>query len=77
MFYQESKTARSAVVGTIMPWTGGLTNIPPGWILCDGGVVDAADYPLLTQAIGNTYDALGGSITGTFQAILERSSYLT
>lgn len=66
MFYQESKTARSAVVGTIMPWTGGLTNIPPGWILCDGGVVDAADYPLLTQAIGNTYDALGGSITGNF-----------
>ena len=42
MFYQEAKTARSAVVGTIMPWTGGLTNIPPGWILCDGGVVDAA-----------------------------------
>ena len=66
MFYQESKTARSAVVGTIMPWTGGLTNIPPGWILCDGGVVDASDYPLLTQAIGNTYDALGGSITGSF-----------
>jgi hypothetical protein len=66
MFYQEAKTARSAVVGTIMPWTGGLTNIPPGWILCDGGVVDAADYPLLTQAIGNTYDALGGSITGSF-----------
>ena len=66
MFYQEAKTARSAVVGTIMPWTGGLTNIPPGWILCDGGVVDAADYPLLTQAIGNTYDTLGGSITGDF-----------
>lgn len=66
MFYQESKTARSAVVGTVMPWTGGLSNIPPGWILCDGGVVDAADYPLLTQAIGNTYDALGGSITGNF-----------
>jgi hypothetical protein len=66
MFYQEAKTARSAVVGTIMPWTGGLSNIPPGWILCDGGVVDASDYPLLTQAIGNTYDALGGSITGSF-----------
>ena len=31
-----------------------------------GGVVDAADYPLVTQAIGNTYDALGGSITGSF-----------
>lgn len=66
MFYQESKTARAAVVGTIMPWTGGLTSIPPGWILCSGGVVDAGDYPLLTQAVGNTYDALGGSITGNF-----------
>ena len=66
MFYQESKTARAAVVGTIMPWTGGLTSIPPGWILCSGGVVDAGDYPLLTQAVGNTYDALGGAITGSF-----------
>ncbi len=66
MFYQESKTARAAVVGTIMPWTGGLSDIPPGWVLCSGGVVDAADYPLLTQAVGNTYDALGGSITGNF-----------
>lgn len=66
MFYQESKTARAAVVGTIMPWTGGLSKIPAGWILCSGGVVDAADYPLLTQAVGNTYDALGGSITGNF-----------
>ena len=66
MFYQESKTARAAVVGTIMPWTGGLSDIPPGWILCSGGVVDAADYPLLAQAIGNTYDTLGGSITGNF-----------
>ena len=27
-----------------MPWTGGLTNIPPGWILCDGGVAGSSMF---------------------------------
>lgn len=66
MFYQDTKTAKAAVIGTIMSWTGGLTSIPKGWVLCNGQALDAADYPLLTQAIGNTYDAAGGSITGSF-----------
>ena len=35
MFYQESKTAKAAAIGTIMPWGGGITTIPKGWIVCD------------------------------------------
>ena len=57
MFYQETKTARGAAIGTIMPWTGGLTTIPKGWIICDGQSLQASDFPLLAQAIGDTYNA--------------------
>ena len=56
MFYQESKTAKGAAIGTIMPWGGGITSIPKGWIICDGQYVNAGEYPLLTQTIGDTYN---------------------
>jgi hypothetical protein len=29
-FYQSLKTAKAAAMGTIMPWTGGLSDIPEG-----------------------------------------------
>ena len=56
MFYQESKTAKAAAIGTIMPWGGGITGIPDGWIPCDGTSRLASSFPLLTQAIGDTYN---------------------
>ena len=68
MFYQESKTAKAAAIGTIMPWGGGITTIPKGWIICDGQFVNAADYPLLTQTIGDTYNTGTSSLTGSFPA---------
>ena len=54
-----------------MPWAGdgnegfALSNIPKGWIVCDGLLKDAADYPLLAAQIGDSY---GGSddFGGTF-----------
>ena len=64
-FYQELKTTRGAAIGTIMPWTGGISNIPSGWILCDGQVVAADDFPLLAAAIGDTYNAGTSDFTGT------------
>lgn len=30
-------------IGTIVMWQGGTTNIPTGWILCDGGTYMASD----------------------------------
>jgi len=68
MFYQESKTAKGAAIGTIMPWGGGITSIPKGWIICDGQYVDAGAYPLLTQTIGDTYNTGTSSLTGSFPA---------
>jgi hypothetical protein len=55
-FYQSLKTAKAAAMGTIMPWTGGLSDIPEGWILCNGGTVAAKDYPLLSKSIGDSYN---------------------
>jgi hypothetical protein len=56
--YGYLKTMRAAAIGTILPWTGDLTRVPPGWIICSGDNVLAKDYPLLAQAIGDYY---GGS----------------
>ena len=68
MFYQESKTAKGAAIGTIMPWGGGITSIPKGWIVCDGQFADAAAYPLLAQTIGDTYNTGTSSFAGNFPA---------
>lgn len=76
MFYQGLKAMKAAVIGTIMPWSGPLSEVPDGWIICDGTQQDGKDYPLLVQVIGDTYnsggqsaDPLGGSFpnyTGKF-----------
>lgn len=55
-FYQELKTAKAAAIGTIMPFTGNISDIPDGWIPCDGSRVNASDFPLLARAIGDTYN---------------------
>lgn len=68
MFYQGTKTMKAAVIGTIMPWSGALSRIPDGWIICDGSSKPAKDYPLLVQAIGNTYNLDDGNnnLSGSF-----------
>jgi hypothetical protein len=70
MFYQSSKTAKAAVIGTIMPWSGPLSNIPDGWIICDGSTKRAADYPLLVQVIGDTYNSGLSNLGGSFPEYL-------
>lgn len=62
-FYQEVRTMRAAAIGTIMPWTGPISKIPDGWIICSGGSVAAADYPLLARAIQDNYNT---GATSTF-----------
>jgi len=65
------KFMKSARIGTIMPWSGdgntgfALSNIPQGWIVCDGKLQDAARYPLLAAQIGDTYGA-DAAYGGTF-----------
>lgn len=69
-YYGQIKTMKTAKIGTIMPWagdasSGGLTsNVPLGWILCDGKVYPANRYPLLSSVLGNSYG--GTPLTGSF-----------
>jgi hypothetical protein len=64
------KYMRVAKVGTIMPWAGdgnegfALSNIPKGWILCDGRLYNANRYPLLAATLGDTYG--GDDLEGDF-----------
>jgi len=67
-FYQETRTMKAAVIGTIMPWTGALSEVPKGWIVCDGTSPDASDYPLLVQVIGDTYNQGTSNLGGAFPA---------
>ena len=46
-------------VGMIVMY-GSATNIPPGWLLCDGTGYASATYPALFSAIGTTYGSTGG-----------------
>ena len=68
--YGQIKTMKTAKIGTIMPWAGNgndgslPSNIPKGWILCNGRVYQADRYPLLSSVLGNSYG--GTDITGDF-----------
>ena len=59
---------KGAVIGTIIPWSGPLSQIPKGWIICDGSSLKADEYPLLVQAIGDTYNQGDSSLGGGFPA---------
>ena len=70
-FYQEIKTAKAAAIGTVMPWTGGISDIPDGWIVCDGSQISAKDFPLLARAIGDTYN----TATGVNEGLIDTFSF--
>ena len=65
-YYDSIKSMKTAKVGTILPWAGDggtgflASNIPKGWIVCDGDVKEAKLYPLLASILGDTY---GGDMT--------------
>lgn len=65
-FYQSVRQMKAAVIGSIIPWSGPLSGIPDGWIICDGSQPDAKDYPLLVQAIGDTYNEGTSNLGGGF-----------
>lgn len=65
-FYQSVRQMKAAVIGSIIPWSGPLSGIPDGWIICDGSQPNAKDYPLLVQAIGDTYNEGTSNLGGGF-----------
>lgn len=55
---EEIRGFKNAAIGTIMAWSGSSSELPTGWLSCDGAAVSNDDYPLLKDVIGYTY---GGS----------------
>jgi len=45
-------------IGTIFPFAG--TQVPLGYLLCDGALVARTSYPFLFQVIGTTYGGIAG-----------------
>lgn len=70
--YNVVKTQRALPIGSVQPWGGNISEIPNGWLLCNGAEIEAADYPLLARILRDTYGGtnFGGNFpnyTGTFR----------
>lgn len=59
----EVRGFKNSAIGTIMAWTGTASDLPHGWIECDGGTYDNSQYPLLKEVIGYTYGGSDASST--------------
>lgn len=62
--YNRAKPMKGLPVGSIVPWSGDLAEIPVGWVACNGSTVQVTRYPLLYDVIGNVY---GGVANSTFR----------
>lgn len=51
-------------IGSIFPFAG--TNVPSGWLLCDGSDYDSGTYPKLSAAIGATFGTKVPNLSGRF-----------
>lgn len=52
-----------APAGSIQAFAG--ANVPHGWLLCDGSVVNTVDYPALAAALDGTWDSFAHPVDGT------------
>ncbi len=51
--------ANGVPVGAILPFGGSLSNVPDGWLPCNGSSVLISNYPQLYAAIGNAWGHSG------------------
>jgi len=76
-----SRVSEHIPPGTMALWAGGAgqysaSDIPaPGWLYCDGRVLNASDYPALYANISTRYN-IGGESAGTFR-IPGQGGYMT
>ncbi len=62
--YNVIKTQKALPIGSMEPWGGNISEIPNGWLLCNGAEIDAKDYPLLARILRDTYG--GTNFGGNF-----------
>lgn len=53
----------SVPIGTVVMWSGNSSNVPTGWLLCDGTAISRTTYSDLYTIQGNVFGAGDGSTT--------------
>jgi len=61
------KSAGEIPVGSIIPFAGDTSAMPSGWLVCDGNLVSAVEYPSLAMVIGTRYNDDGGEAAEMFR----------
>lgn len=56
-------TAAHIPLGMVYPWAGDESDLPPGWLLCDGSLYDEVAWSELFSVIGRTYGGSAGAQT--------------
>lgn len=62
--YNFLKSLKGTAIGTIVPWTGDISQIPAGWLQCNAQTLDVNSFPSLYEVIGNKY---GGVLNVDFK----------
>jgi len=71
--YNVVKTQKALPIGSVQPWGGNVSDIPSGWLLCNGQELQGSEYPLLARILRDTYggewnnDDVFPNYTGTFR----------
>ena len=59
-------------IGTIFAWSGTSSNIPSGYLLCDGAAISRTVYTALFALVGTTHGAGDGSTTFNIPNLKDR-----
>lgn len=57
--YQEVRKQKALPIGSVMPWPGTITDVPNGWLFCNGAELEADEYPLLARILRDSYGGTG------------------
>lgn len=66
-----SASGSSGKPGMVTSWAGSHTNVPSGWLLCDGGAVSRTTYADLYAVIGTNFGSGDGSTTFNVPSYLD------
>ena len=62
--YNRIRSMKGLPIGAIVPWASDQSEIPTGWVVCNGATIANTKYPILYKIIGNSY---GGTVGSTFK----------
>jgi microcystin-dependent protein len=61
-----------APIGSVVMWSGNVTSVPTGWLLCNGSAVSRTTFSALFAITGTTFGAGNGSTTFNLPNLMDR-----